>query len=95
MLHLGREGLRLRGVADAAGRLTGLRALRPGAPDWPMLLQRWRTQLAGLVQEFQRGHAAVDPQPQACDHCHLQIFCRVQSALVPTAPDPSPQEAPS
>lgn len=95
MLHLGRDGLKLRGAADAAGRLNGLRPPRPGAPEWPMLLERWRTQLAGLVQEFQRGYAAVDPQPQACERCHLQVFCRVRSALVPTAPDPLPQEDPS
>jgi ATP-dependent helicase/nuclease subunit B len=95
MLHLGREGLALRGAADAAGRLTGLRPLKQGQADWPMLLERWRVQLAGLVQEFQRGHAAVDPQPKACDHCHLQVFCRVQTALVPTAPEPSPQAMPS
>ena len=93
MLHLGREGLALRGAADAAGRLAGLRPLQQGEPGWPILLERWRVQLTGLVQEFQRGHAAVDPQPKACEHCHLQVFCRVQTALVPTAPDPSPQQA--
>ena len=91
MLHLGRQGLKLRGIADAAGRLTGLRPLKEGEPAWPMLLERWRAQLAGLLQEFLRGHAAVDPQPKACEHCHLQVLCRVQTALVPAAPDPLPQ----
>lgn len=95
MLHLGRQGLKLRGIADTAGRLTGLRPLKEGEPDWPILLDRWRSQLAGLLQEFLRGHAAVDPQPRACEHCHLQVFCRVQTALVPRAPDSDGQEAPS
>jgi ATP-dependent helicase/nuclease subunit B len=95
MLHLGRQGLKLRGVADKAGRLMGLRPLKEGQPEWPILLERWRGQLAGLLQEFLRGHAAVDPQPKACEHCHLQMFCRVQTALVPTVPDPSPQDAPA
>ena len=95
MLHLGREGLKLRGVADAPGRLSGLRPLKTGEPDWPTLLERWRDQLAGLLQEFLRGHAVVDPQLKACDHCHLQLLCRVQTALVPTAPDALPQDASS
>jgi len=94
MLHLGREGLNLRGVADIAGRLTGLRPLKEGQPGWTRLLGRWRAQLAELVHEFLRGHAAVDPQPTACERCHLQVLCRVQSALVPTAPDHSPQAPP-
>ena len=93
MLHLGRHGLKLRGVADTAGRLTGLRPLKEGQPDWPMLLERWGGQLAGLLQEFLRGRAVVDPQPKACDHCHLQLFCRVQTALVPRAPDTDGPEA--
>jgi hypothetical protein len=72
-----------------------LRPLKEGEPDWPILLDRWRDQLAGLLQEFLRGHAVVDPQPRACEHCHLQMFCRVQTALVPRAPDSDGQEAPS
>jgi ATP-dependent helicase/nuclease subunit B len=83
MLHLGRQGLKLRGVADAPGRLTELQPLGEGQPDWTGLLEQWRAQLEGLVREFLRGHAAVDPQPKACDRCHLQLFCRVQTALVP------------
>ncbi len=95
MLHLGRQGLKLRGVADTAGRLSGLRPLKDGQPDWADLLERWRGQLAGLLQEFLRGYAVVDPQPKACEHCHLQLFCRVQTALVPAVPEPSPQDAPA
>jgi probable DNA repair protein len=77
-LYLGREGPRLRGVADRAGRLIGLRALPEGEAAWPALLQRWREQLRELVQEFLSGHAAVRPQPGACEICHLQAFCRIQ-----------------
>jgi hypothetical protein len=77
-LYLGREGPKLRGIADRPGRLPGLRALEAGEAHWPALLQRWQHQLGGLVQEFLCGFAAVQPQPDACDSCHLQSFCRVR-----------------
>jgi len=82
-LYLGREGPKLRGIADKPGRLPGLRALEAGEAQWPALLQRWREQLRGLVQEFLSGFAAVQPQPGACDSCHLQSFCRIQLTGVP------------
>jgi probable DNA repair protein len=82
-LYLGREGPKLRGIADKPGRLPGLPTLKAGEAQWPALLQRWRQQLHGLVQEFLSGYAAVQPQPGACDSCHLQSFCRIQLSPVP------------
>jgi len=58
-------------------------SLPDGAAGWPALLQRWRTQLSGLAEEFLSGHAAVAPQPKACEFCHLQAFCRIDLAQVP------------
>jgi ATP-dependent helicase/nuclease subunit B len=81
-LYLGREGPKLRGIADKPGRLPGLRALQAGEAHWPALLQRWREQLHRLVQEFLSGYAVVQPQPGACDSCHLQSFCRIQLTAV-------------
>lgn len=81
-LYLGRHGLKLRGIADRRERLAGLRPLPEGEGDWPALLQRWREQLWALVQEFLSGHAAVQPQPGACEICHLQAFCRIEAAGV-------------
>jgi RecB family exonuclease len=81
-LYLGRHGLKLRGIADRSERLAGLRPLPEGEGDWPALLQRWREQLWALVQEFLSGHAAVQPQPGACEICHLQAFCRIEAAGV-------------
>jgi ATP-dependent helicase/nuclease subunit B len=89
MVQLGRQGLKLRGIADVAGRLSGLRPLKPVEPDWPGLLERWRAKLAALVEEFLCGHAAVDPQPRACESCHLQPFCRIQTGLAPAPSGPS------
>jgi RecB family exonuclease len=77
-LYLGREGPKLRGVADRPGRVPGLRALEAGEAQWPALLRRWREQLQSLVEEFLCGYAAVQPQPGACDICHLQAFCRIE-----------------
>lgn len=78
-LYLGREGAKLRGVADRPGRLPGLQPLEAGEAQWPALMQRWGAQLQMLVEEFLSGHAAVQPQPGACDTCHLQAFCRIET----------------
>jgi ATP-dependent helicase/DNAse subunit B len=52
--------------------------LRPGhPPDWPSLLQHWRTTLTQLAESFVAGTATVDPLPQECAHCHLSSFCRI------------------
>jgi ATP-dependent helicase/nuclease subunit B len=82
-LYLGRHGLKLRGIADSRGRLPGLRALPGAAADWPALLRRWQWQLGLLVEEFVRGQASVTPQPGACEICHLQAFCRIDSGSLP------------
>jgi len=52
--------------------------LRPGhPPDWPSLLQHWRTTLTQLAEGFVAGQASVDPLPQECAYCHLSAFCRI------------------
>lgn len=52
--------------------------LRPGhPPDWPSLVQHWRTTLTQLAEGFVAGQANVDPLPQECTHCHLSAFCRI------------------
>lgn len=52
--------------------------LRPGhPPDWPALLQHWRTTLTQLAEGFVAGNATVDPLPQECTHCHLSALCRI------------------
>jgi ATP-dependent helicase/DNAse subunit B len=81
-LYLGPHGLKLRGVADRADRLSGLRPLPDGAGNWASLMQRWDQQLSGLVQEFLSGQARVQPQPGACKRCHLQAFCRIDAAAM-------------
>jgi ATP-dependent helicase/nuclease subunit B len=81
-LYLARERVRPRGIADGPARLIGLNVLPDGAAGWPALLQRWRAQLSGLAEEFLSGHAAVAPQPKACEFCHLQAFCRIDLAQV-------------
>jgi ATP-dependent helicase/nuclease subunit B len=85
-LYLGREGVDLRGAADRAGRLAERgRNLTPrkDEPDWLLLMQRWQQQLDGLVQEYLQGQAAVHPQLDACEFCHLQMLCRIDTAEKP------------
>lgn len=90
-LYLTRTGIRLRGVADRAGRLSDLRPLKAGQPDWWQLQQRWRQSLEALLEEYRRGWAAVTPLPGACDYCHLRTLCRVRPAPVTEPQEPGPE----
>lgn len=83
--YLGREGLKLRGLADRPERMRGIAAVPGGEGAWPPLLQQWREQLQRLVREFLGGYAAVQPQPGACEYCHLQMFCRVNADVLAAA----------
>ena len=77
-LYSGREGLKLRGIADRPGRVPRLRKAADSAQAWSILLEQWRAQLQSLVQEYLSGYAVVQPQRGACDTCHLHAFCRVE-----------------
>jgi ATP-dependent helicase/nuclease subunit B len=83
-LYLGREGAKVRGVADRSDRIATLRAPKSGELGWPQLMQRWQRQLNQLIDEHLRGVAAVRPQPDACRYCHLQILCRIDPEAIPT-----------
>ncbi len=62
--------------------LPGKKATRmEGAGSLAALLDVWSARIERLADEFRRGHAAVDPTPSACRHCHLHGLCRVPSTL--------------
>jgi ATP-dependent helicase/nuclease subunit B len=86
-LYLGREGLKLRGLADRPERLRarGIDSVPGGESAWPPLLRLWRGRLEHLVREFLDGHAPVQPQPGACEYCHLQMLCRVDAQVLAAA----------
>jgi ATP-dependent helicase/nuclease subunit B len=86
-LYLGREGLKLRGLADQPQRLRarGIDSIPGGEPAWAPLLRLWRERLEHLVREFLDGHAAVQPQAGACEYCHLQMLCRVDAQVLAAA----------
>lgn len=44
---------------------------------WEEQIAAWGRILERLAAEFLAGHAAVAPQPGACDHCGLEMLCRV------------------
>jgi probable DNA repair protein len=82
MLYFGAPKLGVRGVADREGRLAKLAgvakvAAAPAGLAWQTLQGQWRERLLGLAREFLAGHAAVEPQPRACERCRLQILCRI------------------
>lgn len=46
---------------------------------WGQLLKAWREQLDALADEYQAGHAAIDPiKPEVCQYCHLKAACRIK-----------------
>jgi len=47
------------------------------AATWPELVAHWQASLQQLAAEFLAGHAAVSPQPGACDYCELASLCRI------------------
>jgi len=86
-LYLGREGLKLRGLADRPERLRsrGIDPVPGGELAWPPLLRLWHGRLEHLVHEFLDGDAVVQPQPGACEYCHLQMLCRVDAQVLAAA----------
>lgn len=67
--------------------------LRPGhPPDWPALIQHWRTTLTQLADSFVAGQANVDPLPQECTHCHLSAFCRIDERTEEDEAEPPTDE---
>jgi probable DNA repair protein len=87
-VYLGREGVDLRGAVDGDEPL-GRNAIqrRKDDPSWRELMLRWPLQLGALVQEYLRGEAAVRPQVDACEFCHLQVLCRIDTAAIPISED--------
>lgn len=85
-VHLGRE-LKLRGLVDRPGRVPGrgIDAVTGGEHHWPPLLQHWRERLERLLCEFLEGRATVQPQPGACEYCHLPMLCRVDAQVLAAA----------
>jgi len=96
-VYLGRDGVKLRGLADRPGRVPGpgIDALPGGEAAWPALLQQWRERLEPLVREFLDGRAVVQPQPGACEYCHLQMLCRVDAQLLAAAAAAAADDAPA
>lgn len=52
-------------------------------PDWPAVLDFWRSTLESLAQDFIRGDARVDPKHPltTCRYCELHSLCRIRVQL--------------
>ena len=72
------------GVAARAGLLPGVPAIEHARQrdvrgrEWSSLLDEWRRVATELMRAYGAGSAAVDPADGACEHCDLQILCRIQ-----------------
>ena len=72
-----REQPRLIGVADDSGKIDGAKTTAIGHP-WQDQRRLWRQELDLLAAAFADGHAPVQPQPGACNYCHLSSLCRIK-----------------
>ena len=54
-------------------------------PDWERQLTRWGALVDAAAAQFAAGEARVDPKEDACERCHLELVCRRQQFLRPTA----------
>ncbi len=74
------------GIAAREGVLPRVRALATATSpalrelDWAGLVLRWRELAAGLAADHAAGVATVDPAPNACDFCGLEVLCRIATA---------------
>ena len=75
-VYLGRDSVKLRGLADRPGRVhgRGIDALPGGEIAWSGLLRQWRERLERLMREFLDGCAASLP-------CAPYHECRLSYAL--------------
>ncbi len=60
---------------------------KPPKEGWERLRNRWRQQIAALIEEHRSGVAEVAPYKpeQTCRHCHLPSLCRVKAFVEPTS----------
>jgi ATP-dependent helicase/nuclease subunit B len=96
-VYLGRDSVKLRGLTDRPQRVRG-RGIDPvpgGEIAWQPLLHQWRARLERLMHEFLDGYAAVQPQPGACEYCHLQMLCRVDAQVLAAAAEAAARDAPA
>ena len=63
--------------------------LLAGLKDWTSLVKNslqaeqvdaWQAEIGRLAEDFLAGRAEVDPRdyPKTCEHCGLQVLCRIQ-----------------
>ncbi len=83
--RVGKDQAKFDGFSSGQTDIQGIEAIEnyrrapfKAVEDWQTLLAGWRDQLESLADEYQNGHAVVDPiKPIVCRYCHLKAFCRI------------------
>ncbi len=67
------------GLAARAGIAPKVKPVGETDAAWQAQLDVWQTTLTSLAEAFRSGDARVDPKefPRTCEHCGLQVLCRV------------------
>jgi RecB family exonuclease len=77
------EGRGLKGYAVGDGVLPKLTRIKDGL-TLEGQVERWRTVLEALAEEFARGDARVRPKryPKTCERCGQRLLCRLDATLL-------------
>ncbi|MBZ5606988.1 MAG: PD-(D/E)XK nuclease family protein [Acidobacteriia bacterium] len=71
--------LGFRGLTENGVSLPAMKAMQiDHAVAFQDQVTEWRGVLEQLARNFRDGHAAVDPKPDACEHCGLWGLCRIR-----------------
>lgn len=71
--------IRFQGLAEDLAAPPSMKRVRMDEPlPFQEQIRRWREVLEQLAQNFQSGHAEVNPKGAACDHCGLWALCRIR-----------------
>jgi len=91
-VNVAARAVRFAGIATHADLLPKLKAAeaQSNTPDieaWKAARELWRERIETLAREFLAGNAAVDPAPQACEHCKIASLCRIADHALQSATD--------
>jgi hypothetical protein len=86
-VHLGAKETKVLGAAQNPGHWPALKSALPKGVSWENAAAQFSRVVSDALQSLALGDAALDPQKEACDNCHLPVLCRRNMRLVSSSGD--------